>query len=147
VNGPRLYPLFRRATRPAPLLVRFADEALADKQAVPTSSETPTRRIESLTTHVDAELAAAVRQLAAAEDRTVSRQVAIAVREHVQIARASDLSRAETPESAAGPQARPGVDSTRAPESFLHIRSAMRLATRRAPGALKELPTRHGSAG
>jgi hypothetical protein len=145
VNGPRLYPLFRRATRPAPLLVRFADEALADKQAVPTSSETPTRRIER--PHVDAELAAAVRQLAAAEDRTVSRQVAIAVRGHVQIARASDLSRAETPESAAGPQARPGVDSTRAPESFLHIRSAMRLATRRAPGALKELPTRHGSAG
>jgi hypothetical protein len=29
-----------------------ADEALADKQAVPASSETPTRPIESLTTYV-----------------------------------------------------------------------------------------------
>jgi hypothetical protein len=71
---------------------------------VSTPSESPTKRIEALTAHVVPELADEVRRLAAAGERSVSRQVAIAVREHVETARAVEPGqRAESPERAARP--------------------------------------------
>src|SRR4051812_38232318 len=52
---------------------------LADKQGVTTLKATPTRRFESLTAHVDRDLAAEVRRLAEAGNRSVSREVSSAL--------------------------------------------------------------------
>ena len=81
------------------------------------SSKPPTGRVESLTAHVAPDLAAEVRRLAEAGERSVSRQVAIAVKEHIQTARAFETCwgpRAENPKGAAGPGRSPGVDAVAA---------------------------------
>jgi hypothetical protein len=51
---------------------------------VPITNETPIRRVESLTAHVDAALAAEVRRLAEAGNRSVSREVSAALRAHIE---------------------------------------------------------------
>jgi hypothetical protein len=70
-----------------------------------TSSEAPTGRIASLTAHVPLDLAEAVKELADEGERSVSREVARAIRRHVETARASKGSgrSAEIPSGAAGP--------------------------------------------
>jgi Ribbon-helix-helix protein, copG family len=67
-------------------------------------TETPTGRIASLTAHVPLDLAEAVRELADEGERSVSREVTRALREHVETARASKGSsrRSADPEDAAG---------------------------------------------
>ena len=70
------------------------------------SNETPAGRVESLTAHVSSDLAQAVRELAEEGERSVSREVAKALRNHVETVRSfgpPGRTRTESPESAAGP--------------------------------------------
>lgn len=89
---------------------------LADKRVVNASPETTTKRLESLTAHVDPLLAAELRHLAEVGERSVSRQVEIAIKEHVfKSARGASEWRAESPGNAAGPGT--GVDPARTGEA------------------------------
>ena len=76
--------------------------ALADRQGMTALNETRTRRVESLTAHVAPELAAEVRRLADAGNRSVSREVAAALRERVA---------AQTPLECRGPEPQPAVEA------------------------------------